>query len=122
MSKYKIAGLFNFKINGEVFYVKGNVSYSPGGVKREAKMASNGQVIGYTETPQAPYMELEITDRSDLDLVKLFNLEGATVSGELCNGKVIVLREAWYAGDSKVETQDANISCKFEGMSFDEVR
>jgi len=122
MSKYKRAGLFNLKINGEVYYAKGNFTYNLGGVKREAVMAGNGQVIGYKETAQAPFIEGEITDDIGLSLQKLFQLEGATISLELCNGKVIVLREAWYAGESKAETQDGNIAVKFEGLSCDEVK
>ena len=121
-SKYRRAGLFDLKINGQVYYAKGNFTYGLGGVKREAMMASNGQVIGFKEVAQAPYIEGEISDDIGLNLKTFFNIEGATVSLELCNGKVIVLREAWYAGESKVEVNEGNIPVKFEGLDCDEVK
>jgi hypothetical protein len=122
MSKYKRAGLFNLKVNGQVYYAKGNFTYSLGGVKREAVLASNGQVIGYKEVAIVPYIEGEMSDDIGLNLKTLFNMDGATVSLELANGKVIVLREAWYAGESKVEVNEGNIAVRFEGLDCDEIK
>jgi hypothetical protein len=52
----------------------------------------------------------------------LVNTSNATVTLELANGKVVVAREAWYAGDGTVQTEEGNIAVRFEAMTVEEVR
>jgi hypothetical protein len=77
-------------------------------------------VHGYKEVPQVPFIEGKITDSSDLDLAELCDVVDATVTLELANGKVIVLRDAWYAGEGTVDTDEGEIGVRFEGKSADE--
>jgi ethanolamine utilization protein EutA (predicted chaperonin) len=72
--------------------------------------------------PQVAFIEGEITDQSDLDVKGLLRTDDATMTLELANGKVIMLRNAWYAGEGNVQTEEANISVRFEGMSAEEIR
>jgi len=115
------AGILFFKVDGTQYDAKGGFTYNLGAAKREAIVGSDA-VHGYKETPQVPFIEGEITDRSDLDLEKLLNLDGVTVTLELANGKVVLLRDAWYAGDGDVGTEEANIQVRFEGLSGEEVK
>jgi hypothetical protein len=115
------AGTLFFKVDGTQYDAKGSFTYNLGAAKREAIVGSDA-VHGYKETPQVPFIEGEITDRSDLDLEKLLNLDGVTVTLELANGKVILLRDAWYAGDGNVGTEEANIQVRFEGLNGEEVK
>lgn len=114
-------GLIQFQVNGEIQDAKGNFTYNLGRPQREAIIGADG-VHGYKETPQVPFIEGEITDRGNLDLDKLVSTTGATVTLELANGKVIVLRDAWFAGEGTGNTEEGNIAVRFEGMSADEVR
>ena len=41
--------------------------------------------------------------------------------GRCANGKTIMFREAWYAADGDVGTENANIQFSFEAMSAEEV-
>ena len=41
---------------------------------------------------------------------------------ELANGKVVLLRDAWYAGEGNVGTEEANIQVRFEGLSGEEIK
>lgn len=120
-SPLRRGGTIFFKVNSQQFRAKGNFSYVISVPKREAVVGADA-VHGFTEKPQVPYIEGEITDGSDVDIQAFFNLTDATVTLELANGKVIVLRNAWYAGDAKGQTEEGNISARFEGMSGEEVR
>lgn len=115
------AGTLFFKVDGAQYDAKGSFTYNLGAAKREAIVGADA-VHGYKETPQTPFIEGEITDRADLDLEALLNLDGVTVTLELANGKVILLRDAWYAGEGNVGTEEANIQVRFEGLSGEEVK
>lgn len=116
-----IAGILEGKINGEIHNLKGNFKYNLGGLKR-GMLVGPDRVHGHTAMPQVPYIEGEITDRGDLDVVALIALDNVTFTLSLANGKVIVLKEACYAADGDIETEEANIQVRFEGMSAEEVR
>jgi hypothetical protein len=121
MGSNLIAGLLELKVNGEIQNAKGNFTYNLGKMKKEAIVGAD-RVHGYKGTPQVPFIEGEITDRSDLNVEALVSIDNATITLSLANGKVIVLKDAWYAADGDVGTEEANIQLRFEGMSAEEVR
>lgn len=114
-------GLISLKVDGIVHECAGAFEYNFGEMKRTSIVGHDG-VHGFTELPQVPYISGEITDRSDLDVKKLLQIDGATITLSLANGKIAVLRDAWYAGDGKIGTEAGNIEVRFEGKSGDEVR
>lgn len=119
MSK-RIAGLLELSVNGTLYQAKGNFTYDLGAPKRDAIVGAD-RVHGYKEVPKVAFIEGEVTDASDLDLSGLFQIDDATVALKLANGKTIMLRQAWYAGDGQVQTEEANIKVRFEGMSAEEI-
>lgn len=121
MSKNRRAGVLSLKIDSKIYDAKGSFSYNPGQEKREAIVGAD-RVHGFKSTPQVPFIEGEITDSSELDITALLNLDGVTATLELANGKVFVLRDAWYAGEGTVQTEEGNIQLRLEGMSGEEVR
>lgn len=118
--KNRIGGIIALKVNGDIYFAKGNFTYNLGKPKREGVVGAD-TVHGYKETPQVPFVEGEITDRNELSLEDLVTLDDATITLELANGKVITLSEAWYAGEGTGNTEEGNIACRFEGMSAEEV-
>lgn len=114
------AGLIQLQVNGESQDAKGSFNYNLGRPKREAIIGADA-VHGFRETPQVAFIEGEITDRGTLDLAKLVTTEDATVTLTLANGKVVVLREAWWAGEGTVATEEANIAVRFEGAGAEEI-
>jgi hypothetical protein len=114
------AGTIFFKVDSALYSAKGGFTYNFGVPKREAVVGSD-TVHGYKEMPQVPFIEGEITDSSSLDVKALLGLDGVTVTLELANGKVILLRDAWYAGDGNIGTEEANIQVRFEGLGCEEV-
>lgn len=113
-------GIIQVQVNGVLYDAKGDFTYNLGRPKREAIVGAD-RVHGYKETPQPGFIEGEITDRGNLDLDALVQLEGATVVLQLANGKVISLRDAWYAGEGTGNTGEGNVAVRFEG-SADEDR
>lgn len=120
MAQNRIAGLIALKVNGEQMLAKGNFTYNLGKPMREAIVGSD-TVHGYKETPQVPFIEGEISDRSDISLETLVQTTDATVTLELGNGKVIVLREAWFAGEGTGNSEEGNVAVRFEGKSASEI-
>lgn len=117
----RIGGVIFFKVDGVQYPAKGNFSYSLGTPKREAIMGADG-FHGYKEMPQVCYIEGEISDTYDLDVNSLLNVTNGTVLLELANGKSIVLRGAYYAGEGKLETEEGKVAIRFEGASAEEVK
>jgi hypothetical protein len=114
------AGVLFLKKDGEIFDAKGNFTYNAGAPKRDAIVGPD-KVHGYKEMPQVPFIEGEITDSSSLNLKQFLNTTDSTITLELANGKVFVLRNAWYAGEGNVQTEEANVQVRFEGLESDEI-
>ena len=114
------AGTLFFRVNGETLDAKGSFSYNLGRPKRETIVGSD-ITHGYKEMPQEAFIEGEITDKGSLDLNQLVTMSDVTVTLELANGKVIVLRDAWFSGEGTVNTDEANIAVKFSGISAEEL-
>ncbi len=119
--KNRIGGMISLKVDGDMYFAKGNFTYNIGKGRKEGVVGSD-RVHGYKETPQIPFVEGEITDRQELSLEKLLGIESSTITLELANGKVITLREAWYASEGTGNTEEGNIACRFEGTSAEEIR
>ncbi len=117
----RVGGIIELKINGELFSAKGSFTYNLGRPKRDAVVGSD-RVHGYKELPQSPYVEGVITDNEDLSLDALVQVKEATITLSLANGKIIVLRDAYYSGDGNVTTEEGEIAVRFDGLDADEVR
>lgn len=114
------SGILFVKIDGVQRDAVGDFTYNLGQPKREALIGADKN-HGFKENPQTPFVEGEIRDASDLDLEAFLNIDDATVTLSLNNGKTIVFREAWYAGDGDVGSDEANIQLRFEAISAEEV-
>jgi hypothetical protein len=102
------------------YRAKGSFKYNLGKPKREPVLGQD-DVHGYTEKPQAAYIEGTITDDADLDLANLVQMVSKTVTIELANGKVISLRDAVFTGDGEGSTEEGEITVRFDGKSAVEV-
>lgn len=118
-SRNRRGGILSFAINGVRQDAKGNFSYNLGKAKREGVVGADAP-HGFKALPQIPFIEGEITDRGDLDVGALLETEDATVTLAVANGKTIVLRNAWFAGEGTVGTEEGNIAVRFEGLSATE--
>lgn len=113
-------GIIQFQVAGVIQDAKGNFTYNLGRPVRETLVGSD-KVHGFSEKPQPCFIEGEITDRGTLDLAALVEAQDVTVSLELANGKVVILRDAWFAGEGTGNTEEGNIAVRFEGRNAEEV-
>lgn len=113
-------GIIFLKLDSEIQQAKGNFTYNLGKPKRDAIIGADA-VHGYKDMPQVAFIEGEITDRQTLNLEGLVTGENLTVTLELANGKTVVLREAWFAGEGTGNTEEGNIGVRWEGISGEEI-
>jgi hypothetical protein len=117
----RIGGTITIKVDGVQYLAKGSFSYNLGKPKKTGVTGSDLLVHGYKEEPQTPYIEGEITDTASLDLATFQDITDATVMLTKPNGKIVVIRNAWYAGEGKGETEEGKLDFKFEGLSGEEM-
>lgn len=120
MANQRRAGLIQLQVNGEIHDARGSFSYNLGRPKRDAMIGAD-RVHGYKETPQIAFIEGAITDRGSLDVAALAAGRDLTVTLSLGNGKVIVLRDAWFAGEGTASSEEAEIPVRWEGANAEEI-
>ncbi len=113
-------GIFYLKVNGIQYDAKGEFTYNFGSEKRKG-IAGGDRVHGYSTEVQIPFVEGKITDSGTLDVKSFTMIKGATVTLELANGKIAILKDAWYANEGTVSTAEGEIGCRFEGMDSEEI-
>lgn len=117
----RVGGLLFLKVDGELFQAKGEFTYNINPVKRESVVGVD-TVHGFKEEPKAVFVEGAITDSDELDLEGFQKIRDATLTLELANGKVIQLREAFYAADGDVTSSEGEIQVRFEAITGREIR
>ncbi len=120
MANRRVGGILLFKLDGQLFQVKGEWTYDIGVPKRTAVVGADG-VHGFKEEPKVPFMEGALTDNDELSLEALFRFRDGTATLELANEKIIVIREAFYAGEGTVTTGEGEIATRIEGISGEEI-
>lgn len=111
----RVGGIISLQLGGVIVNAKGKFTYNYGVPKRKGVKGSDGRVHGSTEEPQMAFIEGAITDDGSIDTIALANTENETVTLALANGKVCVLRNAFYAGEGTGETEEGEIPVRFEG-------
>jgi hypothetical protein len=114
------AGLRAFDVDGVVFDVVGNITYSLG-LPISEELTGADRHHGFKEAPGISFMELEIRDGPDVDQAALLQTEGATCAAQLRNGKTIILRNANQAGAGESGTEEGLIPVRFVGESAEEI-
>jgi len=117
----RVGGIIFVNVDGAQYRAKGSWTYNIGQGKREGIVGADG-VHGYKEMPQIPFIEGSITDDPNISLENFLNTTEATIVLELANGKIITLRDAWFAGDGNVSTEEGELEARFEGLSGEEIR
>lgn len=110
----KVGGRAKLLINGVQYPLRGNLTIMLGNVSRESVVGID-QYHGVKETPQASYIEMDITDLGDLDIQTVQDLVDCTINVELDNGKQAVLRNAAQVNSLELDAVEGQYSARFEG-------
>lgn len=113
-------GMLYLLVNGQRYDAKGDFTYNLGRPKKTAIVGAD-KVHGFYTEPQVPFIEGAITDSRDTDLAAFLDTVDATITLELQIGKVIVLRQAAYAGEGTVNPKEGEVPVRFEGLSAEEI-
>ena len=116
----RIAGIAFLKVDGRQYPLRGNFTVSPTAVER-AGIAGQDYVHGYSELPRVPFIEGDVSLDPALAMEDVERTISATVTAELANGTIYVLREAWCRSAFDLNTHDGMVRVRFEGASCDEV-
>lgn len=114
------AGKITLKTDGMVLDAKGSFTYNLGRDKLTAIVGAD-RVHGAYSAVQVPFIEGVITDGEDVDLNAILTARDITVTLDLDNGKTIVLRQAWFASEGNVTTEQGEVAVRWEGLSAQEV-
>lgn len=114
-----VGGLISVTVDGVRRLAKGNWRFNLGDTMKSGVMGADGP-HGYRETPQQPFIEGEITVDEAMKLGDVTAIRNAEVILQHA-GKTYVWREAWYAGEGTVETDEGNMGVRFEAIAAEEL-
>lgn len=112
----RIGGIIEIVADGVRIAAKGSFTYNLG-IPQKTSVIGAEEPLGYTEAAKAAYIEGETVHLSELDLAALVRMNNATVDLTLPNGRVFVMREAFYAGDGEGSTEEGAVKVRFESKS-----
>lgn len=98
-------GLLNIRRNGKLYKAEGHFDYNLGVPKKEPVLGSNGEVIDFTEVPQANFIKGNIFITKDDSIEEILKEKDLTVVLELNNGKVISLSGAFNTSEGTVNSE-----------------
>jgi uncharacterized protein YlzI (FlbEa/FlbD family) len=116
----RIAGIAFLKVDGNIYPLRGNLTVSPSTVER-AMLAGQDFIHGYSEMPRIPAISGDVSLDPALSMEDVERLVDVTVTAELANGKVYVLREAACTAALDLNTREGTTRVVFQGISCDEI-
>lgn len=117
MAVNRRGGVLSISANGTLLEVIGDWTFTPGIEVREAIQGPSG-TAGYKGNRQTASWEGRASYNPNLDIEALMNLDDATVVGVLPNGRTATLRNAWFAGQGELTTEDGTFAVRFEGLGY----
>lgn len=110
-----LAGTAILSVDGRNYLLEGSFRYSPSTKNRESLVGMDG-VHGFKETPVPGFMSATLRDTQGLSVAALGAMTDVTVVAQLANGKVITMRNGWTTGVQEVDTLDAKVDVRWEGL------
>lgn len=116
----RIAGIAWLKVDGDQYPLRGDFTVSPSPYERTG-IGGQDYVHGYSELPRVPFISGNVSLVPELSIEDIEAITDATVTAELANGHVYVLREAWTRAAFELNAHDGQVNVRFEGTSCDEL-
>lgn len=116
----QVLGRAYIKYNGTVLRTNNGAKLNTGGVER--KTVKGVEVHGYAEEATEPFIECEISVKSDTNLSEINSITGATITFEADTGQTWVLRDAWIEKPCEVTAQEGGkVPLRFVGISCEQM-
>lgn len=113
------AGTVYVRINGTQHDLGGSVTVGPMDIERESLVGVDS-IHGFKEMPKAPFIEVEFVRNKALSIQALKNIVDSTITAELVDGSVYVLRNAWYLSGAELDAVEGKYTARFEGLAMQE--
>ncbi|WP_028310983.1 phage tail tube protein [Derxia gummosa] len=111
----RTAGVCYLKVDGELIEIAGDVECPLTEFKREPVMGADG-VVGYKETPVAPYIKVTGITTPGFPIEKLRQMTDGQGTAEFANGRVYSLSGMWLQGDTGVKSEAGTADLEFYGL------
>lgn len=111
-----VAGVVYFRIDGVQYWLRGECQIEMAMLEREMVVGQDG-IHGFIEKPVAAKITCKLTDRPDLSVGWLLTLCNVTVTVELLNGKVYLLRNAVCIKAGPLDTTNGELEVEFDGTA-----
>lgn len=116
-----IGGVADVNFNGTTMLFRGEMTWSFQTFVKKGVAGRDGRVHGFTSEPKVPYIEGTYSYDGSLTGAQLEAITGATVSVTLGDGRLLVLRQAYVAGDIEPDGDEGKIKIRWEGQSGEEI-
>ena len=116
----RIAGVAFWSVDGRQLALRGNIEVMPSRMERTG-IAGLDSVHGFSELPIVPYISGDVSTVPGTSVEDVDAVIDATITVELANLNVYVLRNAWRAERSTINGRDGQFNVKFEGLTCDEL-
>lgn len=117
-----IGGTVFIDAGGERLEVRGNVTSNIGQNVTRESVAGLDRVHGFTQRPVVPFIQCDLTEKPSFSLSAINKLDDTTVQAQLADGRSLVLRNAWHAGDPERNSEEGSLtSVRFEGLQGEEI-
>lgn len=116
----QIGGVLGFTIDGVSYDVSDSDPTVRGGASARETVPSLTGGAGFTETPAAPSLEVELLVKPGINVDTLADKRAAVVQIDYPSGETVVLRDAWQTAEATVS--GGKVTLKFECAPSDFAR
>lgn len=116
-----IGGVAEVRYNGETLLFRSELTWNFQRYVKTGFAGRDSKVHGYTAEPSVPHIEGKFTHDGSKTIRDLEAIEDATVVVRLGDGRVLVLRGAYIAGEIKPNGDTGELSLKWEGSDGEEL-
>lgn len=116
----RVRGLIFFKIDGAQYSGRGSAEYKLSKPKNAAfANLDNSMSIG--SEPKLGYIKISLNNYQSVDVGKIEEIEGATVTLEVGNGKMAQAKDAVQTGECGVNAETGEFEVMFESDDVEEI-
>lgn len=122
MSRTKpIGGFAEVRFNDQILLFRGDFTWNFQVFQKKGVRGRDGRSHGFLVDPQVPYIEMEVTWDGSLTTRQLEDATDATVSATMADGRQLVLRGAFVAGEINPQADEAKCKLRWEGEDGEEL-
>jgi len=118
----QITGRATIRIGGAHYKTKAGATLTGiSGLQRESVLTDQG-VAGYKEQTVAPGLQCVIPHHAGISIKDIAGAVDVTITARTDSGVTFSMSPGWATDVNELNTESGDISCTFEGESWEELR